>query len=292
MLTRPDILVLGGGGVLGEAWLTGVLAGLEDRTGFALTGCEYFVGTSAGSIVAARLAGGLALQRPAAPVHGPRLMDEHPGPPESQRRLAGRIAGLALARTHRPRAAARAAALRAIPAGTRSLSELREWFDERHWQFDGRLRVAAVARASGRRVMFGSPGAPAASVAAAVEASCAVPWIFAPVSIGGVEYVDGGWWSPTNLDAAPAARGSHVLCLNPTAGWRGPGVGAAAGGLSRAVMEVEAATLRARGALVTTVGLSRAVAAAIGPNLMDPSRRDEVGSLGYQQGLELALVGR
>src|SRR5690242_6625603 len=36
MLTRPDVLVLGGGGVLGEAWMMGVLAGIEDATGFDL----------------------------------------------------------------------------------------------------------------------------------------------------------------------------------------------------------------------------------------------------------------
>jgi NTE family protein len=178
-----------------------------------------------------------------------------------------------------------------MPRPTRSLSELRSAFDAKRYAFDGRLRVVAVARQSGRRVVFGAPGAPNASVATAVEASCSVPWIFAPVSIGGVEYVDGGWWSPTNLDIAPAARGSHVLCLNPTAGWRGSGVGSFAGGVSRAVMEVEAATLRGRGAHVRTVGLSRAVAAAIGPNLMDGSRREAVQTLGYEQGLELALTG-
>ncbi len=56
MLSRPDVLVLGGGGVLGEAWMMGVLAGIEDATGFDLRRCEYFVGTSAGAIVAALLA--------------------------------------------------------------------------------------------------------------------------------------------------------------------------------------------------------------------------------------------
>ena len=77
--------------------------------------------------------------------------------------------------------------------------------------------MTAVDRRSGRRVVFGSPGAPDASVAQAVEASCTVPWLFAPVKIGDREYVDGGVWSPTNLDAAPAGRDTHVLCLNPTA---------------------------------------------------------------------------
>ena len=52
----PDVLVLGGGGILGEAWMRAVLAGLEEATGFDPRGCEGFVGTSAGSIVAAALA--------------------------------------------------------------------------------------------------------------------------------------------------------------------------------------------------------------------------------------------
>ena len=34
MLSRPDVLVLGGGGVLGQEWLMGVLAGIEDATAF------------------------------------------------------------------------------------------------------------------------------------------------------------------------------------------------------------------------------------------------------------------
>ena len=36
MRTRPDVLVLGGGGVLGEAWMMGVLAGIEDAAGLDL----------------------------------------------------------------------------------------------------------------------------------------------------------------------------------------------------------------------------------------------------------------
>ena len=64
MLTRPDVLVLGAGGVLGEAWMMGVLAGIEDASGFDLRHCEYFLGTSAGAIVAAHLVAGRAPRRP------------------------------------------------------------------------------------------------------------------------------------------------------------------------------------------------------------------------------------
>ena len=70
MRSRPDVLVLGGGGVLGEAWMMGVLAGIEDATGFDLRDCDYYVGTSAGAIVAAHLAAGQSPRRP--PVYHPR----------------------------------------------------------------------------------------------------------------------------------------------------------------------------------------------------------------------------
>jgi NTE family protein len=57
----PDVLVLAGGGVIGEAWMTGVLAGIEDESGADMRDVEAFVGTSAGAIVAARLAAGDSL---------------------------------------------------------------------------------------------------------------------------------------------------------------------------------------------------------------------------------------
>ena len=44
MRTCPDVLVLGGGGVLGEAWMMGVLSGLEDANKVDMRGAEYFVG--------------------------------------------------------------------------------------------------------------------------------------------------------------------------------------------------------------------------------------------------------
>ena len=59
----PGVLVLGGGGILGEAWLTGVLAGLDEADAFDSLACGGYVGTSAGSIVAALLVAGV---RPAA----------------------------------------------------------------------------------------------------------------------------------------------------------------------------------------------------------------------------------
>ena len=53
-------LVLGGGGVAGIAWMTGLLAGLADA-GQDVTGTDSIIGTSAGATVAAQVGSGLPL---------------------------------------------------------------------------------------------------------------------------------------------------------------------------------------------------------------------------------------
>ena len=131
---------------------------------------------------------------------------------------AAPFAPLALAGTAPGGAVARAAALAAVPRGKRSLGGLARLVEQSGASFDGRLRIAAVDRRNGKRVVFGAPGSPDTSVAQAVLASCSIPWVFKPVTIDGREYVDGGVWSPVNLDAAPGGCGAHVLCLAPTAG--------------------------------------------------------------------------
>ena len=304
MLSRPDVLVLGGGGLLGEEWIQGVLAGIEDATGFDLRECEHFVGTSAGSIVAAKLAGGGTPRRPASagtalePAVIPRSEPQLAGPVQLARR-AGEwtlaawtpFAPFALAAAGAGGAFVRASLLSRLPRPKRTLDSLREHVDGYGTRFDGRLRIVAVDRMAGRRVVFGSPGAPFATVASAVEASCTVPWLFAPVTIGGREYVDGGVWSSTNLDVAPAARDTHVLCLNPTAGLHGAHtLVAVARRLARSAVSVEALALRRRGAIVRTIAPDLGSSVAMGADFMDPEPRPRVLAAGYRQGLELATA--
>jgi NTE family protein len=300
MVSRPDVLVLGGGGVLGQEWLMGVLAGIEDATAFDFRDCEHFVGTSAGSIVAARLSAGRALERPDASV-GTRSRgapEERPvGTALHVAQRAGKatlaawspFAPLALAATGPGGAFVRAGVLTRLPRPHRTLEHLREEVEGYGARFDGRLRIAAVDRLRGRRVMFGSPGAPVTSVARAVEASCAVPWLFAPVTIAAREYVDGGVWSATNLDAAPVGRDTHVLCLNPTAGINGTHtLVSVARTLARSVVSVEALALKRRGAIVQTIAPDVECAAAMAGDFMDPEPRSDVRAAGYRQGLRIA----
>ena len=53
-MQRPDILVLGAGGTIGAAWMSGVLAGLVETSALDLDAIEHFVGTSAGAIARRR----------------------------------------------------------------------------------------------------------------------------------------------------------------------------------------------------------------------------------------------
>jgi NTE family protein len=302
MHTRPDVLVLGGGGVLGEAWMMGVLAGIEDAAGFDMRECESFVGTSAGAIVAAHLVAGRSPRRPSAMSTEIELAGGQPARGLAVAALAAaRRAGsfalaassafapLALGLAAPGGALGRALMLRGLPRPPDTLTQLREQIEASRARFDGRLRVAAVDRRSGRRVVFGSPGAPSASVAEAVEASCTVPWLFAPVQIGDREYVDGGVWSPTNLDAAPAGRDTHVLCLNPTASLSpAHTLLMVMRNVARSAASVESLALRRRGAAVKTVAPNQECAAAMGSNFMDQEPRTRVLTAGYRQGLLVA----
>jgi NTE family protein len=138
--------------------------------------------------------------------------------------------------------------------------------------------VCTVDADNGRRVVFGSRLAPPASVGQAVAASCAIPAVFAPVRIGDRLYVDGGAWSPTNADAAPAGRGDRVLLLEPTA--------VLVRGALRGAALLEAVALRSRGAVVKTVIPDDSARPLMG-RLMDPDRGGRVLAAGYQQGLAL-----
>jgi NTE family protein len=293
-LVAPDVLVLGAGGVVGEAWMTGVLAGIEEGAELDLRNLEAFVGTAAGALVAARLAAG---ERPRRPTGGARREADalaDPGAGAGLLRTAARwgwaatapLAPVATALAAPGGALLRSALLARAPDSGRRLSRLHGEMEGLGSRFDGRLRVCAVDKRSGRRVVFGAPGAPPASVADAVTASCAIPWVFAPVRIGDRDYVDGGVWSVTNLDASPARRDTEVLCLDPTAALR-----SALRQALRVAVTVELQILRGRGARVRHIAPDSDAAAAMGTDFMVSAPSANALAEGYRQGLALTSTG-
>jgi NTE family protein len=286
----PDVLVLAGGGVIGEAWMTGLLAGIEDESGADLRDVEAFVGTSAGAIVATRLSAGQSPRRPsrpATPVASEAEADEAAGLLRTAARwgwaATSPLAPVATALSAPGGALVRSALLARAPDTGRTLTRLHREIERSGARFDGRLRVCCVDKSSGRRVVFGAPGAPRAGVADAVTASCAIPWVFAPVRIGGREYVDGGVWSVTNLDAAPARRETEVLCLDPTASLRTPVRQA-----FRVAISVELQILRRRGARVRHIGPDAEAAEAMGTDFMATEPAAAALAAGHRQGRALA----
>jgi len=194
--------------------------------------------------------------------------------------VAGTSLGpIALSLGRAPGALVRAAALARIEEPQRSLDDLGARIARHRLRWDGRLRIVCVDRARGRRVVFGAPGAPAATVGQAVQASCSIPGVFRPVRISEDEYVDGAVWSPTNMDAAPAGRETHMLCLAPMGGPLGtrerhPAVRAA----TTAAIRLETLALRRRGAHMTVVV----------PEPADPA--EHTRAAGFRQGRALARL--
>jgi NTE family protein len=230
-------LVLGAGGIQGGAWLTGGLEALAEETGWDPATADYVVGTSAGSMIGALCASGVPAWFMVAHSRGETFegVEDAEGQPAA---TADRAAGarFELQRTWPPigpgswRLALRTLAnpRRYPPAtvfsgwlwrgvfSTESLKETIRHVVPSGWSSHPNLWIVACDYQTGRRTPFGHPDAPQADLADAVAASCAVPGIYHPVTIGGRRFVDGGISSVSNLDLLRDEGLDLVVCLNPT----------------------------------------------------------------------------
>lgn len=231
--SKPRVaLVLGAGGTIGHAFNVAVLSALADEFGWDARDADLIVGTSAGAVVGASLRVGLssldlrrrALAQPVsseaaalvclaeaavaeARVLAAELAEEEPAVVGG---LAARAARLRVASPERLRRAVREpwnvtpgslfSAL--VPPGrmrTGYIGAAYAAINGGAWP-ERDLWVTAVDLDHGDRVVFGRPGGPEADFGQAVEASCAIPGYFAPVTIGTSRFVDGGAHSTTNAD--------------------------------------------------------------------------------------------
>jgi len=140
--------------------------------------------------------------------------------------------------------------------------------------------IVAMDYDSGRRVVFGREGAPAATLPEAVTASCSIPGWYEATPIGGRRYVDGGTCSPTSVDVLAGQGLDEVFVLAPMTSFAFDRPVTVAARLERRLRRAftrrmlhEAAKLRAVGTRVTMVGPGPEDLVAIGANLMNPRRR-------------------
>jgi NTE family protein len=133
-------------------------------------------------------------------------------------------------------------------------------------------------------VVFGRPGAPDAQLSDAVAASCAIPAYFAPVRIGGHEYVDGGVHSATNADVLAHAHPDTVIVVAPMSAAHGRSTHADAA-VRWAVhrrLEQEVRRLRARGTEVIRFEPSAVALGSMGLNAMADDRIEAVVAAAYE----------
>lgn len=269
-------VVLGGGGIAGVAWEAGVVIGLR-RAGVDLSSADVIVGTSAGSIVGSHVAFDTDLQALAAMTSARTGADAAAVPAASLEVILNALAPLfdqtldpAEAR-RRVGAAARAMAgdEEAYIARIASLLPAAERWPQR------RLLVTAVDTESGEPVAWhDGSGAP---LGRAVAASCAVPAVYPPVTIGGRRYMDGGVRSATNADLAAGA--SAVIVLDAI-GYLTP----------REALQDELAALGAASTLVITPDDS--AAAVMGTNLLDVAIAAPALEAGLKQAMSYAEPAR
>lgn len=259
-------LVLGGGGVTGVAWETGVLLGLAEA-GLDLSMADVFVGTSAGSVVAAQLTSGVPLDQ---------LYAAQVAAPSGE--IAARMSGAALIQfmvamawpgdPQRARARLGHAALR---ARTVSEAERRAVIAGRLPNHDWpqqRLLITSVNAETGAAVVFDRDSG--VSLIDAVTASCAVPLVWPPMTINGQRYIDGGVRSVANVDLAKGC--DRVVVLAPTT--------AAMRRADRPDAQIAALGAGVRSVIVSPDAASRA---AIGPNVLDPAHRALAAQAGRAQ---------
>jgi len=209
----------------------------EALEGFDVNGAEVYVGVSAGSFIAAGLINGFsprAMSRLF--IEGGRSSDRfdpsmllRPAYREFAQRLASVPALLAASLwSYARRASSLTSALdrlkRAIPAGILSGAAaekyLRRVFSAPGGTNDFRelprkLYVVATDLDTGRSVPFGAPGFDHVPISRAVQASAALPGLFAPVEIDGRHFVDGALCKTLHASVALEHGIDLLICINP-----------------------------------------------------------------------------
>jgi NTE family protein len=297
-------LVLGAGGVIGGSWLMGALEALEAETGWRAADAEQIVGTSAGAVIGALAAAGIAPEYMSAYAAGHTLDAvadaEVRAISTAARASAGeyhlqwapppigpgswRLAATTLLQPHRHSPAVMLAGW--LPRGFISTAPIRnvvEAFVPNEWPQKTRFWAVAADYSTGRRVAFGRDGAPAATVGEAVAASCAIPGFYHPVTVAGRRYVDGGICSVSNLDLLCDEGLDLVICLNPMSSLAQATGGSPADRMA-AIMRAaagrrlgrEARKLREAGTRVLILQPAAQDVGLMGFNLMSGARRLEV----------------
>jgi NTE family protein len=272
-------LVLAGGGLAGIGWETGILRGIADEapeTAKALLDLDVLVGTSAGSTVAAQLGSGLGLDV---------LFDRQTAPSSTELNPdvgIDEITELFVTAMLTPNTttAEKLQKIGVVALSTQTVTEavrrnvIAQRLPSHEWP-DRVLRISAIDTATGELVAFDRRSG--VGLVDAVAASCAVPGVWPPVTIGERRYMDGGVGSSVNLNLANDCVVAMVLVPSGRSTPSPFGGGAAD--------EVEAL-----GGSVFGVFADDESLVAFGRNPLDPACRKPSALAGREQGRRMAAA--
>jgi NTE family protein len=262
-------LVLGGGGPVGVGWEAGLAVGLA-KAGVVLGEADLVVGTSAGSIVGARLALGLDLTEAVSAVGQPLPVEVGAGAT-----IADLMTAWASAASRAQTPEGMRTELGKLALGAQTVAEDDFTGAAVFAQLAGRswpasFQCTAIDTKTGAlRVWDAGTGAP---LDRAVASSCAVPMVFPPVSIDGTRYMDGGMRTPLNADLA--AGHAAVILVSCLAMALPEGITDPVFEATATQLEAELAVLRDGGTSVEIIvpGAEFLEVSGWGAELMNPSR--------------------
>ncbi|MEV6701196.1 patatin-like phospholipase family protein [Streptomyces sp. NPDC051453] len=261
-------LVLGGGGLSGIGWISGILHGLAED-GADLWDADTVIGTSAGSVVGAQLTSGRLTPT--------ELYERQLAAPVGE--IAGHLGATATLRHARAALSARTPEDFGRKVGHIALAADTPDEATRRAVIAGRLvshswperpfLVTAVRAATGEfRVLDRGSGV---GLVDAVAASCAVPGVWPPVTFEDGRWIDGGVRSPANAHLAEGH--DRIVIIAPIA----------AGGGTLESARAQAERLTAGGARVTLITPNRTTRKAMGHNSLDPAHRGPSARAGREQ---------
>jgi NTE family protein len=242
-------LSLAGGGPLGAIYEIGALCALQEvLDGLDFTKLDHYVGVSAGSFIAASLANGISpkelcasfidndVDEADAAIHSDRFDPAwlmRPAFGEFMRRLIvlpGLLAQALWQASVQRKSIVSALELLgpALPTGIFSGAEVDQRmatifsqpgrsndFRELQKMRGARLTLVATHLDSGESAPFGAPGFDHVPISQAVQASSALPGLFAPVEIDHQYFVDGALKKTLHASVALQEGMDLVICLNP-----------------------------------------------------------------------------
>lgn len=290
---RRLAIVLGAGGERVIAWQTGVLAGLADA-GLDARAAGAVLGTSAGSVAAARLAAGV----------DPRIDADRiaslPPPPPVPRQLRHAVSeavpkllaiawgnGSSREETERRRRAGQfALRWRGVLSVDAHVARQAGKLPKVDWP--AKLGLVAIDADTGERVLLDAGSG--ATLAEGVATASAVPGLVAPVTLGDRRLIDGALASATNADLLREGPDIAIVITATPARARPDSLE----GRWNEALEAERSSLATKWVRVVVVHASDAAVEAMGDDMMGTTGAPAAVAIGREQGVELGteiLVG-